>query len=478
MSTIINLATAHHDRTPAPTPPVEVEIVWVDPFDVEFGDNVRTEASVGAEFVSSVAAHGFFQVPSSFRRADGAIQILDGQRRILAARAAGLPQVPVLVRPAPDGDDAARTLTRITHQYSANEHREALTTTQKLVAVEQVLNLPGVGEARAAKALAIPRRQVAAAAKVAKSTIRDHAAGNELTLDQLAIMVEFEDWPEDVETLCDAAASGQQLDHTAARLRLARETRAARAAAVQHWTERGFSVVDDRADIRTALPMHRLDDAEHNPVTPDAITEPEHWSVWLDEDDNDGRTVWVPRFYCHDLSGAGVVDRWTHHNGRKPDPDDEAAKEAKRAERRIVRTCNDAARAAATVRRKHVAAVLARKTAPKSAAAFVARMLSTHHDLLGEHEADSTACELLGIKSNKAVTDTITTASDARAQVITLGYVLGALENRVKPDAWRSKPAGVSEYLEWLHDATGYELSHVDEVVTGERTPDQVARIK
>ena len=68
---------------------------------------------------------------------------------------------------------------------------------------------------------------------------------------------------------------------------------------------------------------------------------------------------------------------------------------------------------------------------------------------------------------------------DGRAQVITLGVVLGSLESRTPKDAWRS--GGVSgyghsvrsgEYLAFLV-ANGYQLAGVERVIVGERTGDE-----
>ena len=79
----------------------------------------------------------------------------------------------------------------------------------------------------------------------------------------------------------------------------------------------------------------------------------------------------------------------------------------------------------------------------------------------------------------KLVTD-LPPTGDGRAQVITLGVILGALESRTPKDAWRS--GGVSgyghsvrsgEYLPFLV-ANGYQLAEVERVIVGESTGDEV----
>jgi ParB family transcriptional regulator, chromosome partitioning protein len=306
-------------------------------------------------------------------------------------------------------------------------------------------------------------------------------------------------------------------------LRAARVKRAEYRAAAQPWTDQGFTLISEWPRRSVAVGISDVRDADGNPVTAEMITDPAHWSVrlteaevfadaetgepveeeavdWDTEDDPDAapeeglrhantvvvQTIWHAGYFCHDLAGAGLVDSWAQRQTEKRDEADdeearrakeEAEKEKKRAEGRIVRTCNEAARAARVVRRKHVAALLGRKTAPKGAAVFAASILSTLHDLLNDHQAAHTARELLSFKSDKASAEAIGAASEARAQVITLGYVLGALENRMVDDAWRGLPRGTAEYLRFLHEATGYDLAEVEQVVTGERTKQEVTRI-
>jgi ParB family transcriptional regulator, chromosome partitioning protein len=68
---------------------------------------------------------------------------------------------------------------------------------------------------------------------------------------------------------------------------------------------------------------------------------------------------------------------------------------------------------------------------------------------------------------------------DGRAQVITLGLVLGALESRTPKDAWRNATPSWShhvtsgDYLRWLAD-NDYPLAAVEEVVTGPKNAEEV----
>ena len=128
--------------------------------------------------------------------------------------------------------------------------------------------------------------------------------------------------------------------------------------------------------------------------------------------------------------------------------------EAEKRERRKVLTLNKAAEAGQTVRREFVTTLLTRKTPPTGAAAFVARTLVTDSYLLSSFKANEVTIELLGAGPTvRAGAGALAAkAKDTRAQVITLGLVLGALEGRTPKSAWRSGEhfVGPKEYLGFL----------------------------
>src|ERR1700722_20331735 len=74
------------------------------------------------------------------------------------------------------------------------------------------------------------------------------------------------------------------------------------------------------------------------------------------------------------------------------------------------------------------------KTAPKGAAIFIANCLARDSYLLTNHNGMDTTAELLGVGDTQAVAKLVADLAangDARAQVITLALVLGALESRL-----------------------------------------------
>src|SRR5690349_9089051 len=110
------------------------DLVHINPAELYLGDNVRTGASIGVEFIESIALHGVLQPISAIRRDDGVLEVRDGQRRTLAAQRVGRWTVPVYVVAETGTDAAAVTVERITHQLVANDHREALTPGQRITA--------------------------------------------------------------------------------------------------------------------------------------------------------------------------------------------------------------------------------------------------------------------------------------------------------------------------------------------------------
>lgn len=104
-----------------------------------------------------------------------------------------------------------------------------------------------------------------------------------------------------------------------------------------------------------------------------------------------------------------------------------------RRQRKLVRSLNLKAEAATTVRRKFLCSLLAAKTPPKTAAAYVATTLAGDGHLLTEFRADGVLKEVLSIKdsySSQYVADQVVKAGASRAQVLTLALVLAAQESR------------------------------------------------
>ena len=108
----------------------------LDPNDLTLADNVREYANLNKPFLDSIAEHGVLQPITAIRRADGVVEVRNGQRRTMAARKLGLSSIPVYVVPATAADTAAATIDRIVHQIVTNDQDLDLTDAQRARAVE------------------------------------------------------------------------------------------------------------------------------------------------------------------------------------------------------------------------------------------------------------------------------------------------------------------------------------------------------
>ncbi|MCZ9330255.1 ParB/RepB/Spo0J family partition protein [Nocardia farcinica] len=488
-------------------------VVYVDPADVVFGENVRTDASIDAPFVASVREHGLIQYPSAFLNEDMRVQIIDGQRRILAARAAELAEVPVILRRhlvAGSVAEAVREAARIAKQVVANDQREDLTTAHRLAAVEQMLNL-GVTPTTAAKQLSMDVAEVKAVREVAKSSrAREAAAADQLTLSQAAALLEFEDDPDAVERLMSAAERGQ-FEHAAAAIREQRREEAARAAVAAEFAERGWTVLEawpKYSEFGTYTPIRLLRTAEGEEPGEDQVT-PEHWAVALekvaryvhaetgeeidrfeidwrtqhdpDRDAEDGyhfaqvrvEVAWTPAYFCTDVEAAGLTSTYSGGRGEQQEQtaeEAEAAAEAERAERRRVIECNALARAATTRRREWVREKLGGRKRWTGGAVLAARVMCADAEIISGHSARELAADLLGRSAINAAAELHAAAEaverDDRGCVVLTALAIGAVEARMQrraakpeqeqPSYWRTEddPRSMARYAAVTRELT------------------------
>jgi ParB family chromosome partitioning protein len=509
---------------------------YLDPATLEIGDNVRDEAALSKDFVASIAEHGVLVPITGVRRADGeAVVVRNGQRRTLAAREAGLASVPVYVLPYSAADASQDAVDRIVHQIVTNDQKHDLTDAQRARGIQQMIDA-GMSVTKVAKKLSVHKNTVKAAEVAAKSsTAMDILASGQLSLTEAAAFTEFEDLPFALEKLT-AAAGSPRFDHVVAQLRQDRTSYEARVKAAAEYTEQGFTVLDERPwwSGPAYVPAHHLSTADGGSVEGLEVNNPAQWAVYLCEDTEiiDAETgepveeetvdwntegdpeavpaeglrhadtvtdapVFLPLYYCLDPDAAGLTvdEGFARRAGMstagssddaEADADAAAAAQAEAEaretrERRKVLALNKLGAAAQIVRREFVTKLLARKTPAKGAAVFVADCLARDAHLPTYNRAAETAAELLGVDGGapglRTMTGALGTGADARAQVVVLGLVLGALEAKTGKDAWRGTGSwgGVTsgDYLRFLAEQ-GYALAAIEEVITGARTADDV----
>ncbi|MEV0773576.1 ParB/RepB/Spo0J family partition protein [Nocardia salmonicida] len=504
--------------------------------DLVIGDNIRKKPKkLKATFVDSLRRLGNFDSIIGYRREDGKVVVIDGQRRTLGLRAAGREQAKVELWPTKDGAMAAAD--RIEAQYLANEEREPLTESERVDAIADMLEL-GISEAQTSKRLSVDRAQVKAVRALTKSDkARALVEDTQLSLTEAAAADEFADDDAAAARLVAAAGRGM-FAHTLEQLRAERDAEAALVAVEAAHAERGFEVLADDVSYtqyRELRPMRDLVTAERKSVTVEEIGDPSRWSVFLeqvetvtvlatgeqvDEEEVDWRTsndptatprdgllpavavrvetVIEPSYYCRDFAAEGLSLRYRHMSSDQNGSEDEAAAaraeaaaEAKRAEARRSKLCNEVARPATTTRRNWLRDKLAEETLPAGSLAWAVGLITDVPGMISENAAADIARDLLGRKGFKLTTgDPRGQAATDRAPVVVVALAAGAIEARMQPntarsDYWRGgfTPAGSSvdksqqRIADWLALLTewGYTPSRIELVAMGKATADEVA---
>jgi ParB family chromosome partitioning protein len=469
----------------------------LDPASLLVDANVRLDPRLDREFVASVKELGVLVPVVAVRTSDGRIRVRFGHRRTLAALQTSR-TVPVLVVADESTDDAA-TVERVIGQYAENTHRAGLTTAEQIGVVTTLVDL-GVSAAQIHKRTRIPRAEVDAARAAGRSDLAKAAVARYefLTLDQSAVLAEFDDDPEAVKALVIAARDGEvRFAHVAERLRDDRAERAAHAQARAELEAAGVTVVDsapwrnqldalyDGDGNRLTEQSHRdcpghaavlRQDWEHDPTAP---ADDEDGDSGDGEDDGgDYRVVFRPVWVCTDPQAHG------HHGhfptaqpgdggqGQDADTSAEERAEAAKAKRREVIANNKAWRTAEQVRREWLTNLLARKSPPKGALRYICTELAGAHWALCSSisQGHQLAASLLGLDSRNGravLSEALATATEARAQVIALAMVLGAYEEHTSTETWRSPHDCDQAYLNTL-TRWGYQLSDIETLALGD----------
>lgn len=157
----------------------------------------------------------------------------------------------------------------------------------------------------------------------------------------------------------------------------------------------------------------------------------------------------------------------------------EQQKAEQAAHRREVIAHNKAWRQAEPIRRDWLRALLARKTAPKGTAAFLAATLAEDTDPNGKPEFHAHPRDLLALADNADVIDYANNRSDARALVVAAAVAVARYENGLsidswRQDSWRGRSRAAVRYFTWLA-ANGYPLCAVERLAGGLPAKDESA---
>ncbi|MFC8796980.1 ParB N-terminal domain-containing protein [Promicromonospora sp. NPDC057138] len=457
------------------SPDAKVEFGLLDPRTLLVETNVRAEVNLTPRFLKTIREDGVL-TPILVHRTEQGLRVRAGQRRTLAAVEVGLEAIPAMI--VQGDEDQVR---RLREQLVENDDRQNLRHAERVDAFYQ-MSLLGVPTVEISNATGHSTTDVNAALKIAKTKkAKAVQAKYDLTLDQAAVLAEFENDTDAVKALTETAIKNPgNFAHAAQRRRDERDAAARMTEAVKGLAEAGIKQITNWSkevhDNHAARELHQLQTGDGNTLSPEAHGLCPHRAAFLSTRYNgEIQTGHV----CLDYKAAG-------HKLNRSNPNDtrtEQEKEEARAERAEVIANNKAWKSAETVRRQWLADFAKRKTTPKDAPVFLAETIigdaysiekasENVHDLAREWLGLKTGT---GLRGRQPLYDLIAKSTPARALHISLVLALAAIEARTGLHTWR-RPACEERYFRAL-EAWGYTLADVEQIARGPReTPAQPAK--
>ncbi|MGY1898355.1 ParB/RepB/Spo0J family partition protein [Nocardia gipuzkoensis] len=493
---------------PVPDLP-EAKAEYLDPAELVIAENVRKSFDLAAhpEEAASFREFGVGNPIRAEREPDGSVHVVDGQIRTLIAREVGLARVPVWVTDAPTDIDAKeRRIARTLTQINLNDRRIPLTDTDRATGIALMLDL-GASATRIAKGLQRTRSEIQKSAAVgASDTAKQLLEQRQYGLDQLAVIAHYENLG-DTDAVDRLAAAGRwSFASTAKRIEHDRAETRARLHESLLYGAYGFGVLAAEPDTSEPepdvayTPASELVTAAGEPVSEELIyADPARWVVYLEVQENgllvdrdtgaivdagtvdwstrgdlsaepaDGRVHaervqwrdrWIPSYFlpASALADSGLqqIVPDTGDGSEEAAAKAAAERELARHDRRRVIELNKRGDAANARRQEFLPRLLAGRTPPRQAAAFIAESMAHALDPADLRKVTT----LLGIGgSTQQLVAAIHAATPSRAWMIVLAMQVAAAEAPIGKSFWRDSSAGTKRYLHFLAEAAaGTEL--------------------
>jgi ParB family transcriptional regulator, chromosome partitioning protein len=454
--------------------------------------NIRTDLDLDPEFCASIAESGVL-IPLRITIEPGAggeadrYRVIDGHRRLAAAVKAGLAEVPYDLAADRQGDEAGQYL----DMFNAHRHRKGYTRLEEADALFAASEA-GANRTRIRKAtgLKAPDVKAALAAAALGSEARASAAevsqlrGDDLTLEELAILAEFQDDPEALARLLNVAEYHDSVEHQAERLRQERRERAEHERLVAELEASGLTITDDLPPGALLLTLLKHDGERLTPETHTTCPgRGAYFQYWNRETPVHYCTD--PRQYGHELPGystSGVTEEPAPGapGASSPGPAAPPAEDPQAAAaRRLIIAGNRAWRAATEVRHRWLSGNLfARRSAPREADVFVAEQLLTMPEVLRRFLASAGASQVFAtITGQQAaqMAEACATAAARKLPLLALAPIATAYEHALTSaaggvDTWRNERwspcpyADAGRYFTFLA-SIGYDLSVIEQAV-------------
>ena len=424
-------------------------------------DNTRKPKANREGLAASIKALGILTPPLVWELADGTLRLIAGERRKYSAIAAGLDTIPVYVR------NDLSPVQQVAGMLVENMDRESLSTVEEACAIQQLAGFEGMSTKAITEMTGLKAAQVRQAIKVAESEVASAVTERfDLSLDQAAVVAEFQDDREAVKalTLCAREEPGQ-FKHLASQLREQRKENAERAAVVAALEADGLVVIEAPAwgyDGPIARLSSLVDDKGRD-ITEKAHAKCPGHAVALNRWSTDRHDA-----YCLDPAANGHALRRPQASGSPSGTAGGGMTDEQKAERREVVENNRAWKAAEVVRREHVTELLARRSVPKDTLRIAVTDCLTHPDRLSADDALLATLTGRTVPKNgfghqvgpKVVAD----APDNRLALALLAQVATAIEAGTGTHTWRHVDARVAAWFTYLV-STGYTLSAVEQLV-------------
>lgn len=179
---------------------------------IDVGDNVRVNVEAIDELAASIAEHGVLQPVKAIAMGDGRYHLVWGQRRVLAARKAGLTEIPAILEEV----DLVLASERSIEQLVENLHRADLNPIDRAQAMRAVVD-SGISQADLARNLGIGASTVANDLRLLETApgLQELVLEGKLTPAHAKALGGLE--PEDQEELGAKAVAGSWSAHEAER---------------------------------------------------------------------------------------------------------------------------------------------------------------------------------------------------------------------------------------------------------------------
>jgi ParB family transcriptional regulator, chromosome partitioning protein len=369
--------------------PQPAYIVAVDQLTAHPG-NVREDLDLTPQFLASVAETGV-RIPLLVTpHDDGGFLVIEGHRRLAAAVQAGLAEVPCVLDPGRAGDQAGQFLDMVV--ANSDGHR------RNFAPVEEAAALFAAHEARASRtrirtSTGCKAEDIKTALAAGKMSAETRAAAGELaaqlTLDELALLAEFDGGDEAVVAVLEALRRGLPVEYVAERIRQDRAEAAQHEQLVAELEAAGITVTDGLPDGAAWLAGLVHDGAD---LTAEAhagcpgrgayfqswnLAHPVHYCASPVEHGHTVRTFGLPP-----AAGNDAEDTNADAAAPSPRPDDPSAVDVPPDPGRRLVIEGNKAWTAAEVRRRWLPQLFARRATPREVARFVAVQLLTMPELL------------------------------------------------------------------------------------------------